>query len=126
MRPPIVAVCILLGIATEITAAALGWWLYDPAWLRVVNVVVVFGGVFGWIASTFAARPVWQRFAAGAAFGIAYEAMNLAALGWWTFPGNRLLMLDGPLALVIGVGLSWGAIPVVAPLVADATATSSS
>ena len=113
----------MLGIVTEVTAAALGWWVYDPWALRLINVIVVFGGLFGWLASTLVDRPASQRFAAGAAFGIAYEAINLAWLGWWSFPGNRLLMLDGPLALVLGVGLSWGGIPVIAPLLARPEAT---
>ena len=116
MRPAIVLACLGLGLATEAIAWALGWWVYDPWWLRLVNVAAVFGGVLGWLTSRLADAPWWQRFATGAVFGIAYEAANVAALGWWTFPGDRLFWLHGPVALVLGVGLAWGAVPVMAGL----------
>lgn len=124
MQPRIVAVCFALGVATEAIALVLGWWVYDPWWLRLVNVAVVFGGVFGWLTSRLAPRALWQRFVAGAAFGVAYEAINVAALGWWSFPGNRLLVLHGTPALVVGVGLAWGVVPVVASLLGERSAMS--
>lgn len=119
MQPRIVALCLALGVATEAIALALGWWVYDPWWLRVVNVVAVFGGVFGWLTSRLALAPWWARFAAGAGFGILYEAVNLAVLRWWSFPGDRLLILHGTTALVLGVGLAWGVVPVLASLPGD-------
>lgn len=118
MHPRTVAVCLALGVVTEAIAFTLGWWVYDLWWLRVLNVVAVFGGVFGWLTSRLAPAAWWARFAAGAAFGILYEAANLALLGWWSFPGDRLLLLHGPTALVLGVGTAWGGVPVMASLLA--------
>jgi hypothetical protein len=107
-----------LGVAIETVSLALGWWIYHPPWLRVVNVLLVFGIAFGWLASTLAAQPAWRRFAVGAAAGIGYETLNLLVLQAWSFPGDRLLLLHGPLALVLGVGAAWGVVPLFAPLVA--------
>ena len=109
-------VCLALGTATEAVSAGLHLWLYEPAWLRVANVVLVFGVLFGWLSSVLAASPGALRFLVGAAVGITYEALNLAVLRAWSFPQDRLLVLQGPVALALGVGVAWGLLPLVAPL----------
>jgi hypothetical protein len=83
-----------------------------------VNVVLVFGLVLGVGSSALAGQPAPLRFAAGAAFGIVYEAANFAALRWWSFPNERLLVLRGRAALTLGVGLAWGLVPLLAPVLA--------
>jgi len=116
MNLRIALVCFGLGAMTEAVSATLRLWLYDPPWLRVANVVLVFGVFFGWLSSVIAGRPGAQRFLVGAIVGIAYEAVNLSALHAWSFPQDRLLVLHGPVALVLGVGVAWGLLPLVAPL----------
>jgi len=116
MQLRIVLACLVVGIVTEAAAALLDLWRYHPAWLRVANALLVFGVVLGWMSSAFADAPAALRFAVGAGFGIAYEALNLAVLHAWSFPRDRLLVLRGPAALVLGVGLSWGIVPLVVPL----------
>ena len=121
MDPRIVLTAAAAGVAIEAIAAALDWWIYHPPWFRAVNILVVFTLIFGWLSSALVASPLWMRFGAGAAFGIAYEGLNLAVLHAWSFPDDRLLFLRGTPALVLGVGLSWGLIPVLIPVAAGVT-----
>ncbi len=44
--------------------------------------------------------------------------MNLTVLHAWSFPDEQLLSLGGRVALIIGVGIAWGFLPLVAPLLA--------
>jgi hypothetical protein len=103
-----------MGIVTETISYALKLWVYNPPWLRVLNVVVVFGLIFGWMSTVLAQHPAWLRFATGAAFGIAYEAANLMVFHAWLFPNNQLAFLWGRTALTFGAGICWGFLPLAA------------
>jgi hypothetical protein len=109
---PYILCAIALGALTEALAYALGLWWYGKAWLRIPNVLLAFGLVCGGIA--WALPGPWLQFAAGAAFGLGYEVANDRWLKLWHFPGDPWTWLKGRPA-VVGVGLSWGAVP---PLVA--------
>jgi hypothetical protein len=109
--------CLALGAVTEAVSAGLGLWLYDPPWLRLANVVLGFGVLFGWVSSALGESPSAVRFLVGAAVGTAYEALNLTVVHAWSFPQDRLLLLHGPIALVLGVGITWGFLPLVVPRV---------
>lgn len=110
-------ICIALGSATEALAYALKLWLYRAAWLRILNIVLTFGLIFGGMSWLLAGHGVLAQFAAGAGFGLAYEIANDRWLKAWSFPGGTLPWLTGQPA-VIGVGLTWGFVPVMAVVLA--------
>lgn len=115
------AICLTMGVATEACAYALKLWLYRKAWLRILNIVFTFGLIFGGMSWLLADQGTLVQFAAGAGFGIAYEIVNDRWLKAWFFPGGTLPWLSGQPA-VIGVGLTWGFVPVMAVLLARALA----
>ncbi len=109
--------CLVIGAITEGLSYALKLWVYKPPWLRLANVIVVFGLVFGWVCTCLAGEPRWIQFAAGAVLGMAYEAANLYFLRWWSFT-DRLPFLRGRLAIILGAGIPWGVLPIAAPALA--------
>lgn len=102
-----------MGAATEALAYTLMLWLYRAAWLRILNIVLVFGLIYGGLSWLLANQGVLAQFAAGAGFGLAYEIVNDRWLKAWYFTGGTLPWLSGQPA-VIGVGLAWGFVPVIA------------
>jgi hypothetical protein len=113
----IVLACLVIGTVTEALSHWQKLWLYEPPWLRIASVVLVFGLFFGWLSTALAEQSALLRFATGAGVGIAYEATNLTLLRAWSFPEQQLVFLRGPVALAVGAGIPWGLIPLVAPLV---------
>lgn len=107
------AVSLVMGIVTEALAYGLKLWLYRKASLRVLNIVLVFGLIYGGMSWLLADQGVLAQFVAGAGFGLAYEIVNDRWLKAWYFPGGTLTWLRGQPA-VIGVGLAWGLVPVIA------------
>ena len=116
MDPRIGLTCLVLGTVTEALSHWQKLWIYDPPWLRVASILIVFGLFFGWMSTALVDYRAILRFAAGAGFGIGYEAVNLTLLRAWSFPNQQLLFLRGPLALAVGAGIPWGFLPLVAPL----------
>ena len=114
----IVLACAAVGVVTEATSSILGLWQYRRPWLRAGSVVVVFAVAFGALCTAVAGEPIWLRFAAGAGAGVVYEAANLQFLHMFSFPNGRLLFLRGRPALILGAGVSWGVLPVLAPVIA--------
>jgi len=112
----IVLACLVIGAATEALSYWKRLWIYSHPWLRVASVLIVFGLIFGWMSTALADYPAILRFAAGAAFGIIYEAANLTLLRVFSFPNQQLLFLRGSFALAVGAGIPWGLLPLVAPL----------
>jgi hypothetical protein len=106
---------IALGVITEALAYALSLWWYQKAWLRIPNVLVMFGLVYGGLASVLAAQGFLVQFLAGATIGVAYEVANDRWLKLWYFPGDPWTFLSGQKA-VLGVGLAWGAVPLIITL----------
>lgn len=107
-----IASAIALGVATEALAYALSLWWYRKAWLRIPNILIMFGLVYGGLAYALAAKGLLLQFVAGAAIGVLYEVANERWLRFWHFPGDPWTALTGRRA-VIGVGLAWGAVPVI-------------
>lgn len=118
MDPTIVVVCLAIGAITEVTSHLLQLWVYRMPWLRVASVIVVFGLAFGWVASILRGNSPVLQFGVGAAMGVAYEAANLLLLHAWSFRNDRLLFLRGRAALILGAGIPWGILPVLAPALA--------
>lgn len=104
-----------LGVVTEALAYALSLWWYHKAWMRLPNIIVMFGLVYGSLAWVMAAQSFLLQFLAGAAIGVAYELANDRWLKLWHFPGDPWTFLSGQKA-VIGVGLAWGAVPLLVSL----------
>jgi hypothetical protein len=68
-----VAIGLVMGVATEFVAYALKLWLYRNPWLRVLNVILVFGLVFGRRARG-SASPTKSSMTAGSRPGISRAA----------------------------------------------------
>ena len=116
MNLRIVIACLILGVVTEGLSYWQKLWVYDPPWLRLVSILVVYSLLFGWLSTTVADYPPWLRFALGAAVGVLYEGANLMLLHIFSFPNQRLLFLRGPMALALGAGIPWGIAPLLTPL----------
>ena len=116
MNLRIVIACLILGVLTEGLAYWQKLWIYDPWWLRVVGIVVVYGLLFGWLSTAVGSYPAGWRFAAGALAGVLYEGSNLLWLHLFTFPNGRLLFLRSPTAIILGAGIPWGLAPLLTPL----------
>lgn len=101
---------IALGVITEALAYALSLWWYHKAWMRIPNILVMFGVVYGGLAWALAAEGLLLMCLVGAGIGVAYEIANDRWLKHWYFPGDPWAFLTGQKA-VIGVGLAWGAVP---------------
>jgi hypothetical protein len=101
---------VFLGVLTEALAYALALWLYHVAWMRLFNVLVIFGVLFGGLAWLLAGQPWWQQMAVGAVIGTLIEVANDRFLKIWYFPGDPWTFLKGRTA-VIGIGLSWALVP---------------
>lgn len=107
---PYILCAITLGILTEALAYALSLWWYRNAWMRIPNILLVFGLLYGGLSWVLASQGILLQFAAGAGLGLAYEVANDRWLRIWHFPGDPWAWLKGQPA-VIGVGLAWGCVP---------------
>lgn len=107
----LVGLALVAGIGNEVTAKVTGAWVYDPAWLALVNIAVMFCGVMAWIAARWYESPRAVLFAVGAAVGTAYEFFNGFGVRMWSFPDDRFLVFRGYVAISIVVGLMWGMVP---------------
>jgi len=116
MNLRIVIACLILGALTEGLAYWQRLWVFDPPWLRLVSIFVVYGLLFGWLSTTVADYSPWLRFAAGALVGVLYEGANVFLLHLFTFPNQRLLFLRGPVSLALGAGIPWGIAPLLTPV----------
>ena len=116
MNLRIVIACLVLGALTEGLAYWQRWWVYDSSWVRLVNVLVVHGLLFGWLSTTVADYPPLLRFAVGAIVGVLYEGANLLLLHLFSFPNDRLLFLRGRVAIIFGAGIPWGLAPLLTPM----------
>lgn len=102
----------VLGLLVEALAYALGLWSYPRAWLRIPNVLLVFGLVYGGLSWGLHGQGALVLFAAGALLGLAYELANDRWLKFWRFPGDPWTGLKGKPA-VLGVGVAWGFVPLI-------------
>lgn len=110
-RVRLTALAVAAGAVTELVAWATRTWVYDPGWLPVVNVAIMFGGVMAWVAFRWYAAHPAVPFAAGAAIGVAYELLNAYALRLWSFPDDRFLVFEGYALISLVIGLMWGLVP---------------
>lgn len=101
---------IALGVVTEALAYALSLWWYRNAWMRIPNILIVFGLVYGSLSWLVAQQGLVVQFIPGAVIGLLYEFANDRWLKWWQFPGDPWTWLTGQRA-VIAVGLAWGFVP---------------
>lgn len=113
MNLGILAACTAMVMATEAGAYIFKVWTYRSAWLRLANVVAN-SVVLGLVSTQSADVPVLIRFFFGAALGTVHEAANLYVFRFWTFKNERLLFLHSRPAIVLGAGLPWGLLPVLA------------
>ena len=106
-------VCAVMAASAELIAARFALWVYPSAWRRAATALLS-GMLITGVSLGAQHLPVAGQFGAGAAFGVVYELLNLRVLKLWTFPDDRLWGLKGERALVLGVGLAWGVVPVTA------------
>lgn len=107
---PYIICAMILGLLTEAAAYALSLWWYRITWVRLINIGLVFGGVFGAASWLLADKGLLVQMAVGAALGLIIEIVNDRILKFWHFPGDPWTFLKGQPA-VIGVGLSWALVP---------------
>jgi hypothetical protein len=101
---------VTLGVLAEALAYALALWLYHIAWMRLFNVFLIFGLLFGYVSFALADKSIWLAMGAGALLGLVIEVLNDRWLKIWYFPGDPWAFFKGRPA-VVGVGLSWALVP---------------
>lgn len=105
-----VAIALVLGILSEALAWRLGLWLYNLPRVRVFNVLVTFGLIYGGLSYVLADHGFGMQFLVGAALGLVNEAANDRWFRAWYFPGRSVRWLRGNTAVVV-IGLLWGLVP---------------
>ncbi len=105
--------CLLMTASAEGAAFFFKLWTYRSPWHRVLNAAVS-GYLIGLVTVVVSLSPLWIKLAAGAAFGLLYEALNLYWLKIWTFPDEKLLFLKGRGKILLAAGIPWGILPVAA------------
>lgn len=108
-----IGICMAMGVVTEWAAARLGLWRYRLPRVRIVNVIVTFGVVYGLLSYLLADGGVLWLFGVGAAVGLVNEAVNEYGFRAWYFPGRSVPWLKGSTAVVL-IGLGWGLVPLIA------------
>jgi hypothetical protein len=101
----------IIGIATELNARALRLWIYRSPWIRIINVLVMFGMVMGAIASLVPTFGLVAGFLIAFGIGLSYEIVNLNFFRWWRFPDERLGFVRGHTAIVVVIAILWGIVP---------------
>lgn len=114
-----VAIALALGVLSEALAWRLGLWLYNLPWVRVFNVLVTFGFIYGGLSYALADHGFGVQFLAGASLGLVNEAANDRWFRAWHFPGRSVPWLRGNTAVVV-IGALWGLVP---PIVAGLQST---
>lgn len=107
-----VAIALVLGVLAEALAWRLGLWLYNRPWVRVFNVMVTFGLIYGGLSYALADDGFGVQFLWGAALGLVNEAANDRWFRAWYFPGRSVPWLRGHRAVVV-IGLLWGPVPAI-------------
>lgn len=105
-----VAIALVLGMVSEALAWRLKLWLYNRPWVRVFNVLVTFGGIYGGLSYALADAGFGVQFLVGAGLGLVNEAVNDRVFRAWYFPGRSVPWLKGQTAVVV-IGLLWGLVP---------------
>ncbi len=105
-----VAIALVLGMVSEALAWRLGLWLYNRPWVRIFNVLVTFGLIYGGLSYALAEDGFGVQFLVGAALGLVNEAANERWFRAWYFPGRSVPWLRGNTAVVV-IGLLWGLVP---------------
>ena len=117
MIPGVVLACFAISASVEIAAHVLKLWVFRAPWIGVANWIVA-STLFGTISSLVVGEPIQARFLVGAMVGVGLEAANAFGPELWTFPDERVLFLKGKPAIVVAMGLGWGALPALAPILA--------
>lgn len=107
---PYLLIAALLGVVSEALAWRLGLWLYNRPGVRVFNILVTFGLIYGGLGYGLAEQGFVMQFTVGAALGLVNEAVNDRYIRAWYFPGRSVPWLQGPAAVVV-IGLLWGLVP---------------
>lgn len=118
MRPRLhwlVALQAAAGLAFELVARALDWWRF-PSLAHVAAQALLFWGLaMGAVTWGVAPRPRAARWLAGALVGGAAEAVNVLALGIWSFPQERVWGLSARGMGIVALAAAWGLLPLLAP-----------
>lgn len=105
--------CLLMGLVSEALAWRLGLWHYNLARVRIFNILITFGLVYGLLSYWLAERGFVLQFLVGAGLGLVNEAANDRLFRAWYFPGRSVPWLKGNTAVVV-IGLCWGLVPPIA------------
>ncbi len=100
-----------LGVVTETLARLSNAWRYRRAGFVLVNLLVMYGVVQGSLAALVPRRGALVAAALGAMSGLLYEIVNLRWLHWWSFPGQRMVMVRGHVAILAVLTILWGLVP---------------
>lgn len=116
-------IALILGVLTEIIASLFSLWRYRKNLYLALNIIVAFtlvqGGLAYYWLTGFSGSNQSYLFLAligliGSALGVAYELCNDRLFRLFDFNPKGIWLLESPNQLVVGVGISWGFIPLFA------------
>ena len=105
-------ICAAIGVTVELTAYVFGLYRFEPEWLAIVVVVLVFGLMLGGVTYLTRNRGLVVQGLAGAAIGVPIELMNVHVVHLWTFGDLIGGMLPQPTVRAILLGLIGAALPI--------------
>lgn len=99
---------ILMGIIIEVGAALLGLYVYQPGWMVIVVVLVLWGAIFGSIALATRDRGFFIQYIPGFILIFGLELLNYYILKMWIFSQGTFLYRFTPLQVAAAIGFTMG------------------
>lgn len=111
---PYALAAMFVGMVAEALARLSNAWRYRRRGFVVVNLLVMYGVIQGSLAASVSRRGILVAAGLGAMAGLLYEIINLRWLHWWSFPGQRMVVVRGHLAILAVLTVLWGLVPPIA------------
>jgi len=113
----------LSGLVVEIIAFKQDYWRYRKSAYLAFNIAIVFTLVQGGIAylcvsgfDSFSVSRLLMFSLIGSAVGVGYELCNEFGYRLFDFGSRGVLFMKSKAALIFGVGIAWGGVPLFSSL----------
>ena len=98
----------IVGILAETAAYLFQLWIFTPWWFFIPWGIIWEGLLFGSLAFFIRKIHLIGQYGISAIAGCIGEIISIYIYPIWVFPGNNLLFLHGPIAIIISLSIIWG------------------